>query len=141
MRYYMAPKCRQSSYLYRCNSLQLRVLHRRKRGFTEGNFSLAAAEEADRHIGRLVEGLEERGLLEAVHIVIVSDHGMTPVSEERVIYLDDYMDLANVNVVGSGSGAPIWPQPGDEDDVYASLATAHPNMSVFKKEDIPERFH
>ena len=40
MRYYMAPKCRQSSYLYRCNSLQLRVLHRRKRGFTEGNFSL-----------------------------------------------------------------------------------------------------
>ena len=40
MRYYMAIKCRQSSYLYRCNSLQLRVLHRRKRGFTEGNFSL-----------------------------------------------------------------------------------------------------
>ena len=40
MRYYMATKCRRSSYLYRCNSLQLRVLHRRKRGFTEGNFSL-----------------------------------------------------------------------------------------------------
>ncbi len=40
----MATKCRQSSYLYRCNSLQLRVLHRRKRGFTEGNFSLGAGD-------------------------------------------------------------------------------------------------
>ncbi len=66
---------------------------------------------------------------------------MTPVSEERVIYLDDYMDLSSVNVVGTGSGALLWPQPDEEKDVYAALAIAHPNMSVYKKEEIPERFH
>ena len=36
----MATICKQNSYLYRCNSLQLRVLHRKKRGFVEGNFRL-----------------------------------------------------------------------------------------------------
>ncbi len=54
MRYYMAPKYRRSSYLYRCNSLQLRVLHRRKRGFTEGNFSLGDMGEIIRHLDALV---------------------------------------------------------------------------------------
>ncbi len=35
-----------------------------------GPETIAAAEEADRHVGRLVEGLEARGLLDGVHIVI-----------------------------------------------------------------------
>lgn len=30
---------------------------------------------------------------------------------------------------------------GKFDDVYEALAHAHPNMTVYRKEDIPERWH
>lgn len=30
---------------------------------------------------------------------------------------------------------------GKSDEVYEALAHAHPNMTVYKKEEIPERWH
>lgn len=52
-----------------------------------------AVAEVDRLVGELVAGLESRGLLERTNIIVVSDHGMSPVSTERVVRIDRLADL------------------------------------------------
>src|SRR5882724_483287 len=48
----------------------------------------AAAAHLDEALGDLLEVVHRLGLDSRTSIVVVSDHGMTPVSYERVIYLD-----------------------------------------------------
>jgi len=48
-------------------------------------------EAVDAWLGQLVAGLEERRL-DGVDLVVVSDHGMTEISSERMIFLDDAID-------------------------------------------------
>src|SRR4029453_7374363 len=45
----------------------------------------------DAYIGRLVEGLTRRGLIDRVNLIVVSDHGMTAVDDTRVIGADDFV--------------------------------------------------
>ena len=92
-------------------------------------------------IGVLVAGLAARGLTDSVNLVIVADHGMSAVSTERQIFLDDYIDLAAVTVVDWSPVAAIRPQPGKEDAVYARLKGAHPQLEVYRKAEIPARLH
>lgn len=106
-----------------------------------GPETASAVQEADRMIGRLIGGLEARQLFDAVNIVIISDHGMTPTSRERAIFLDDYIDLEQLDFTMTGALAHIWPKPEALEDVYERLSEAHPNFRVFRREEIPERLH
>lgn len=96
---------------------------------------------ADALVGQLIAGLEARGLFEKVHIIITSDHGMTATSDERVIRLSDYVDLKNVEVIDGTPAVTLRPKLGSVDSLYTKLASAHPHMKVFRKEDFPARFH
>ena len=53
----------------------------------------------DKSIGDLVAGVEKIGLTDRVHYVVVSDHGMAALSPDRMIVLDDYIDVATADVV------------------------------------------
>ena len=57
-------------------------------------------------------GLKQRGAFAHTNIVIVSDHGMTASSADRLIYLDDVVNAADANVVTYGILAGINPKPG-----------------------------
>ena len=48
-----------------------------------------AVADLDAELGELLAGLEARGLLGRMHILLVSDHGMSDIDPERYIYLDD----------------------------------------------------
>lgn len=103
--------------------------------------ALSALEEVDGHLGDLLKGLKERGLEDKVNIIVLSDHGMTTVSRDRLIYLDDYIDLNDVLVVDWSPIAAIRPKPGKEEKVYNALKGAHPHMKVYKKGELPEEYH
>ena len=101
---------------------------------------LKAIGEMDRTIGRLIFGLKARGLFEKVNIVLVSDHGMASIHPDSIIYLDDYIDMDDVYMVDwtpIGSISPLK----NVDEIYSKLKNIHPNMSVYKKGDAPERYH
>ncbi len=100
-----------------------------------------AVKQFDDHLGRLLEGLEARGLLGRIHLIVVSDHGMAAVSPDRVVFLDDYIDLADVTIVESGPNLAMNVVDGKENLILDALAGAHPELNVWKKEDMPERFH
>lgn len=96
-----------------------------------------ALETVDRAVGRLLAGLDARGLEDAMDLLIVSDHGMSSTSRDRVILLDDYVDIAEVNVVDWNPVLALWPPEERVDEVYRSLKDAHPNLAVYRRDEIP----
>lgn len=100
-----------------------------------------AIRRADAYLGRLLRGLERRGLTDRVNIVVVSDHGMAATSTRRVVVLDDYISLGDVDVIDINPTLGIVPRPGREDAVYRALVNAHPRLKVYRPAETPERWH
>lgn len=96
--------------------------------------------DVDHHLGILFAGLEERGLLDQMHIIITSDHGMSHVHFERYILLDEFLDLSRVVVSDWGPAAQIWATDMEVEEIVAALDGAHPHLRVWAREDIPARY-
>jgi predicted AlkP superfamily pyrophosphatase or phosphodiesterase len=104
---------------------------------------VSALQEVDRALGLLVEGLQQRDLLNNMHILVTSDHGMQTISSDRYILLDEFLDLSKVRVSDWGPAAQIWTTEDglSVDQIVGALKGAHPNMRVWKKADVPPRYH
>jgi predicted AlkP superfamily pyrophosphatase or phosphodiesterase len=102
--------------------------------------TLAAAEDVDAQLGRLLDELEAMDMLGRINILLVSDHGMSEVSPERTIALDEYIDLSKVYVSDWGPAAQIWAGEMSAEEIVAALANA-PHLRAWQREDIPERYH
>ncbi len=94
----------------------------------------------DGTLGRLIQGLEDRNLFDTVNLIVVSDHGMTELDPGRKIFLDDYLDLSTLQVIDWSPVLAIRPGDGALDQAYRALAEADEPWSVYRKEDLPERF-
>ncbi|HEY5618360.1 MAG TPA: ectonucleotide pyrophosphatase/phosphodiesterase [Vicinamibacterales bacterium] len=113
-------------------------------GHEQGPDSQAVREavmRADGYLGRLLRGLERRGLEERVNIVVVSDHGMAAVNNERVVVVDDHVSLGDVEIVDINPTLAVYPKPGKEDAVFRALEKAHSRLKVYKRDATPERWH
>nr|XP_033793225.1 ectonucleotide pyrophosphatase/phosphodiesterase family member 5 [Geotrypetes seraphini]XP_033793226.1 ectonucleotide pyrophosphatase/phosphodiesterase family member 5 [Geotrypetes seraphini]XP_033793227.1 ectonucleotide pyrophosphatase/phosphodiesterase family member 5 [Geotrypetes seraphini]XP_033793228.1 ectonucleotide pyrophosphatase/phosphodiesterase family member 5 [Geotrypetes seraphini]XP_033793229.1 ectonucleotide pyrophosphatase/phosphodiesterase family member 5 [Geotrypetes seraph len=104
-------------------------------------FMSKVIKEVDEKLGYLVAEMKKAGLWDTVNLIVTSDHGMEQCSSDRVIELDNYVDENLYTLVDRSPTVAILPKEGKLEDVYEALANAHPNMTVYKKEDIPERFH
>ena len=98
-----------------------------------------ALAEVDAQIGRLMAGLEARGI--TANIVLVADHGMVEVSRERRISLDRLLDPRAVRLVHGGAVAGLNPLPGRAAAVRAALLKRHEHMACHEKHRIPARLH
>ena len=99
-----------------------------------------AIRRTDAYLGRLLGGIERRGLTDRVNIVVTSDHGMAEVTEDRVVVLDDYVSLDDVEVVDINPTLGLIPKAGKEDAVYRALRNAHPRLKVYRRNDTPRRW-
>lgn len=100
----------------------------------------SAVAQVDSAISRLIEGLKSRTLFETTNIVVVSDHGMADVSEDRIIDLDTRLD-GNARVIWDGPVAGVVPLPGEEEAVERALLGKNSHGECWRKEALPERFH
>lgn len=98
-----------------------------------------AIAHVDSLVGALVDGFAQRGLTNRVNLVVVSDHGMTPIDSTRVIRLDEHVHLADMDVVDWMPVAAITPKPGKFMSAYASLKRV-PHLQVFLKDSVPARY-
>lgn len=103
--------------------------------------TVAAVGRVDDALGRLLDGLQERGRLETTDIVVVSDHGMAQMDIERVILLDDLVELREHEVFDQGAILQLFPDEGREEEIFAALQGAHPNLRVFRRGDLPDELH
>lgn len=97
----------------------------------------AALTEVDAAVAALVTGLGARGI--EADLVIVADHGMAAISGERLVFLDDHIDVSDVRLSGEGSVAALDPLPGREADVEARLLGAREHMECWRKGELPAR--
>lgn len=103
---------------------------------------LEAAARIDSEMAALVAGVTGLGLDDRVHYVIVSDHGMTQLSADRVIVLDDYLDASTVQTIGGSPVMGLAPRTGTTvDDVVTALRGKHPHLAVYRREETPAHFH
>lgn len=108
---------------------------------TDSEEVVQAIQEADELVGYLISRLEERGLIDQTNLIIVSDHGMTNVSTERLIILDDYINTDYIDII---EGSPSLMMNVEEEKlevVYSSLKSNEKNFKVYKRDQIPERYH
>ncbi|XP_070705889.1 ectonucleotide pyrophosphatase/phosphodiesterase family member 5 [Pempheris klunzingeri] len=95
----------------------------------------------DEKLGFLINELKKAGLFEKVNLIVTSDHGMTQLSTDNIIELDEYVSRDLYTWVDKSPVVGILPKEGKFDEVYDKLVNANPNMVVYKKEDIPKHFH
>jgi predicted AlkP superfamily pyrophosphatase or phosphodiesterase len=96
----------------------------------------AAAIAVDSMIGRLVEGLERRGLARTVNVVVVADHGMSYTPPERRVVLDDYFPSDSLGIVTLSPFLSVGTRTGDVANTVARLQRV-PHLTVFPRESTP----
>ncbi len=101
----------------------------------------SAIARVDSAVGAIVRAIDSLGLREVVNLVVTADHGMADVAGDRVILLDDYLDLRTVDIVDWTPVAAIAPRDGDALRVYQALAGRHPHLQVYRKGEVPARYH
>jgi alkaline phosphatase D len=119
------------------------------------NFGVGSAQEreavakVDKHIGDLLLGLDKLGLKQQSNIVVVADHGMANLSDQRVINIDSLVDLSAF-VVPDWSDKEIsvhapflnlYAEPKFVDVTYKKLHKAHPKMRVLRRGAFPSNYH
>jgi ectonucleotide pyrophosphatase/phosphodiesterase family protein 5 len=104
--------------------------------------TLQEVRNIDNMTGYLLQELKQNNLLDKWNIIITADHGMTNVSESKVINLTDYVNTSECKINGDGGVRFVWPNKGKKDNVYKKLkAEHHPHMKVWLKENFPKKYH
>ncbi len=101
----------------------------------------AASAVVDKALGRLVDGLKARGL--QANIVVVADHGMAALSDDRRLFIEDLMPAGAppLRALGWGAFMTLYPTPDQEQATEAALVGVHPHVTCWKKGHFPARFH
>jgi predicted AlkP superfamily pyrophosphatase or phosphodiesterase len=99
-----------------------------------------AIQKVDGALGLLLLGLRARGIEKQVNIIVVSDHGMIRTPADQKILIDDYIDPAALRLVVTGQYLSANAVDGDVDSAIAALRKA-PHLTVYKKCEMPARFH
>ena len=92
----------------------------------------------DTHIATLQSRLSAEGV--EANYVLVSDHGMAAVSPDRLLLLDDYVDLSRVQIDDVGSTVSLRPTDDDIAGLENRLRKM-PHAQVYRAENLPLRFH
>ncbi len=108
---------------------------------TDSDSVKQAIERADRLMGYLKDQMMANDLWSNTNIIIVSDHGMVDLSADKLIRLDQIIDMDDLERVNWGPMTGIQPKEGEKEEVYQALKSAEENYRVYKKEDLPERYH
>ncbi|KAJ5698743.1 pyrophosphatase/phosphodiesterase [Penicillium macrosclerotiorum] len=101
---------------------------------------------ADEMVAGIVAGLESRNLTNIVNIVVVSDHGMATTSTDRLVQLDDEIDLSLVERIDGWPSRGLRPKQPEHLELLQQqvekLGRKYANgVEVYTRETMPERYH
>ncbi|XP_057447324.1 uncharacterized protein LOC130739110 [Lotus japonicus] len=108
-----------------------------------------AVARIDSLIGRLIKGLEDRGVFEDVTIILVGDHGMVGTCDQKLIILDDLgipADWVHSYTPLLAIRPPLTHSPADvvakmNEGLSSGKVENGGKLEVYLKEDLPERLH
>jgi predicted AlkP superfamily pyrophosphatase or phosphodiesterase len=100
-----------------------------------------AIRQSDRLLGYLKSKMQKQKIWESTNIIILSDHGMVELSADKTIPLDQIINPDDAERMVWAPATMIQPKTGKKDTMYQALKREEKNYSVYKKEDLPERYH
>lgn len=112
-----------------------------------------AVANIDEMIGKLIRGLEERGVFEDVTVIMVGDHGMVGTCDKKLIFLDDLTSWIEIPTEWVQYYTPLLairpPSGYSPKDVVAKMNESLKSgkvdngqyLSVYLKEELPSRLH
>ena len=95
--------------------------------------------EMDSIFGYLIDELSRTKVYKNLDIIVVSDHGMSDVSLDKVILLDTFIDLDKYKVIPSFAVTHLWNLNDDED--ISRIFDSENNVQIFKKGHFPKKYH
>uniref|UniRef100_A0A0E0BYL4 Uncharacterized protein n=1 Tax=Oryza meridionalis TaxID=40149 RepID=A0A0E0BYL4_9ORYZ len=107
----------------------------------------------DEMIGRLIAGLEERGVFDDVNVILVGDHGMVGTCDKKLVFLDELAPWIKLEEDWVLSMTPLLAiRPPDDmslPDVVAKMNEGLGSgkvengeyLRMYLKEDLPSRLH
>ena len=99
-----------------------------------------AVVNADSLLGYLLDEIEAKGFSDRLNILLTSDHGMAELSEDKVIFLDDMINLDDVEVVDWSPVAMLRPEEGKIEKVYNALKEGEENYTVYYRDELPREY-
>jgi alkaline phosphatase D len=100
----------------------------------------AVVHELDSLVGVFTDKISRLPQADKINVIITSDHGMTDISPERVVYLSDYVRPEWLERQFNHSVGLLYTWPEHREQVWQALQDV-PHISAYKKEEMPERFH
>ena len=95
----------------------------------------------DSMLGLLIDKLKNIGMEDKVNIIVVSDHGMTEISDKRIINIEEILKDYKCKFYGMGTSIMIDAEPDKLNEIYQALKKNEKNYRVYMKDEIPEYFH
>ncbi len=90
----------------------------------------------DATLGKLFDGVRKTEL--PVNIIIVSDHGMSPVAVSNLLPVEQAEDDERYRTVNNGALAHLYLHDGvDGEAVYQDLKTKEKNFRVYRTQELP----
>jgi len=95
-------------------------------------------------LGYILKGINKLDIADEINLVLVSDHGMTTISKDRVIYLEDH--ITDMDDIITFPGDPVvqihLKEPNEElvNKIDNQLKNIE-HLQVFKKDEVPARYH
>ncbi|HEX7803480.1 MAG TPA: ectonucleotide pyrophosphatase/phosphodiesterase [Pseudoxanthomonas sp.] len=100
-----------------------------------------AVRQADAAVGRLIDSLAGKGLLDRINVIVVSDHGMAAVPPGQAIAVEDMVPVEDAVVVSIGQSVGIAPRAGHVETAEKRLLGRHSHYQCWRKSELPARWH
>lgn len=101
-----------------------------------------AAQYIDLAVEKLVEKLSETGL--PINFVILSDHGMVALNQEKLLSFPAAIDSEEIKVVENGSYVSVFVKDKEHIEPWFEKLVTNADsstMNVYKKDDLPANYH
>lgn len=95
----------------------------------------------DSMLARLIEGLRAVKQLAKTNIIVVSDHGMTNLAEDRIVRLDQIVGEDSLEYMGFGPMVGIRSTRDKEAIIFKKLKANEHHFKTYRRADVPDWFH
>lgn len=96
----------------------------------------------DSILGILFKKLDEIKLRDSVNVIVVSDHGMTEISQERYVNIEEIASCKSCKFFNRGAVMNVFIKDKNEvDAVYKNLKKLEDHYKVYKSSEIPSHYH
>lgn len=99
----------------------------------------------DEFVGSILQGVEDRNATDIINVVIVSDHGMSPTSNDRLVYLDEIVNVTKIQHIDGWPLFGLRPFPEytveELNEELKSTFIEDNGYKFYLREDLPEDWH